>query len=112
MAPVDLPAVDQCGRLGMIMENGVVIIGTGHAGVQAAASLREEGFDGRVVLIGDEADLPYHKPPLSKTFIKDAAARPQILRAESFYAGNGIELLPGTRVEALGPARRRLLLAG
>jgi 3-phenylpropionate/trans-cinnamate dioxygenase ferredoxin reductase subunit len=96
----------------MIMENGVVIIGTGHAGVQAAASLREEGFDGRVVLIGEEADLPYHKPPLSKTFIKDAAARPQILRAESFYAGNGIELLSGTRVEALDPARRRLLLAG
>ena len=40
--------------------------------MQAAASLREEGFDGRITLIGDEAELPYHKPPLSKTFIKDS----------------------------------------
>jgi len=94
------------------MENSVVIVGTGHAGVQAAASLREEGFDGRIVLIGEEADLPYHKPPLSKTFIKDAAARPQILRAESFYATNGIELALGMGVEALDPAGRRLSLAG
>ena len=57
------------------MRNGVVIIGAGHGGVQAAASLREEGYDGRILLIGDEAELPYHKPPLSKTFIKDAEAR-------------------------------------
>ena len=69
------------------MKNGVVIIGAGHAGVQAAASLREEGYDGRITLIGDEAELPYHKPPLSKTFIKDIAAKPQILRAEAFYSG-------------------------
>ena len=55
--------------------------------MQAAASLREEGFDGRITLIGDEAELPYHKPPLSKTFIKESAAKPQILRAEAFYSG-------------------------
>ena len=74
------------------MNNGVVIIGAGHGGVQAAASLREEGFDGRIMLIGDEAELPYHKPPLSKTFIKDSAAKPQILRAEAFYSGASIDL--------------------
>ncbi len=45
-----------------------------------------------ITLIGDEAELPYHKPPLSKTFIKDAAAKPQILRAEAFYAGASIDL--------------------
>ena len=93
------------------MKNGVVIIGAGHGGVQAAASLREEGYDGRILLIGDEAELPYHKPPLSKTFIKDSAARPQILRAEAFYSGASIDLITGESVESLDPAAKRLTLA-
>ena len=93
------------------MRNGVVIIGAGHGGVQAAASLREEGYDGRILLIGDEAELPYHKPPLSKTFIKDAEAKPQILRAEAFYSGNKIDLALGETVESLDPAAGRLKLA-
>ena len=94
------------------MKNGVVIIGAGHAGVQAAASLREEGFEGRVTLIGDEAELPYHKPPLSKTFIKDIAAKPQILRAEAFYSAASIELRLGETVERIDPAGGRIALAG
>ncbi|MEW9835519.1 NAD(P)/FAD-dependent oxidoreductase [Mesorhizobium marinum] len=93
------------------MKNGVVIIGAGHGGVQAAASLREEGYDGRIVLIGDEAELPYHKPPLSKTFIKDPVAQPQILRAEAFFAGASIELALGERVASLDPAAGRVTLA-
>jgi 3-phenylpropionate/trans-cinnamate dioxygenase ferredoxin reductase subunit len=93
------------------MSNSVVIIGAGHGGVQAAASLREEGFDGRIMLIGDEAELPYHKPPLSKTFIKDPAAKPQILRAEAFYSGHAIDLALGESVESLDPAARRLKLS-
>ncbi len=94
------------------MKSGVVIIGAGHAGVQAAASLREEGFDGPVTLIGDEADLPYHKPPLSKTFIKAADAQPQILRAESFYAGGDITMRLGETVAAIDPRARRLDMVG
>jgi 3-phenylpropionate/trans-cinnamate dioxygenase ferredoxin reductase subunit len=93
------------------MANGVVIIGAGHGGVQAAASLREEGYDGAITLIGDEAELPYHKPPLSKTFIKDSAAKPQILRAEAFYAGGSIDLLLGESVESLDPKAKRVKLA-
>ena len=93
------------------MSNGVVIIGAGHGGVQAAASLREEGYDGRITLIGDEAELPYHKPPLSKTFIKDAQAKPQILRAEAFYSGASIDLLFGKSVESIDPVSKRLKLA-
>jgi 3-phenylpropionate/trans-cinnamate dioxygenase ferredoxin reductase subunit len=93
------------------MNNRVVIIGAGHGGVQAAASLREEGFEGRVTLVGDEAELPYHKPPLSKTFIKDAEAKPQILRAEAFYTGNKIELMLGERVGAIHLAAKRVDLA-
>src|SRR4029077_1549145 len=48
----------------------VVIVGAGHAGVEAAASLREQGFDGEVVLLSAEKDLPYQRPPLSKAFLK------------------------------------------
>ena len=94
------------------MKNGVVIVGAGHAGVQAAASLREEGYDGPVILLGDENELPYHKPPLSKTFIKDAAAQPQPLRGETFYTGHTIDLRPGSLVERIDTAANRLALAG
>ena len=90
------------------MKNGVVIIGAGHAGVQAAASLREEGFSGPVTLVGDENELPYHKPPLSKAFLKDAQAKPQMLRAEAFYTGHDIGLRFGGRVGAIDKAARQL----
>ncbi len=91
-----------------IMNNGVVIVGAGHAGVQAAASLREEGFSGPVTLVGDENELPYHKPPLSKAFLKDAQTKPQMLRAEAFYTGADIGLRFGGRVAAIDKAARRL----
>ncbi len=93
------------------MKNGVVIVGAGHAGVQAAASLREEGYDGPVILIGDENELPYHKPPLSKTFIKDAEAKPQPLRGEAFYTGSTIDFRPGIRIDSIDTAGRRLDIA-
>src|SRR5690606_41225984 len=80
------------------MKNGVIVVGTGHAGVQAAASLSEEGYSGPLILIGDEKDLPYHKPPLSKTRIKDAEARPQLLSGERIYSGKSIDLRTGRRV--------------
>jgi 3-phenylpropionate/trans-cinnamate dioxygenase ferredoxin reductase subunit len=94
------------------MTNGVVIVGAGHAGVQAAASLREEGYDGPVILIGDEQELPYHKPPLSKTFIKDAGAKPQPLRGEAFYTGNSIDFRPGMLIDSIEAGARRLNVAG
>ncbi|MBZ9732060.1 FAD-dependent oxidoreductase [Mesorhizobium sp. CA18] len=94
------------------MTNGVVIVGAGHAGVQAAASLREEAYEGPVVLVGDEQDLPYHKPPLSKTFIKDAEAKPQPLRGETFYTGNNIDYRPGVRIDGIDARASRLNVAG
>ncbi|MBZ9966148.1 NAD(P)/FAD-dependent oxidoreductase [Mesorhizobium sp. BR1-1-2] len=94
------------------MKNGVVIVGAGHAGVQAAASLREEGYEGPVVLVGDENELPYHKPPLSKTFIKDAEAKPQPLRGEAFYTGNAVDYRPGVRIDRIDAGSRRLKISG
>ncbi|TPL20466.1 MULTISPECIES: FAD-dependent oxidoreductase [unclassified Mesorhizobium] len=94
------------------MKNGVVIVGAGHAGVQAAASLREDGYDGPVILVGDENELPYHKPPLSKTFIKDAEAKPQPLRGEVFYTGSAVDYRPGVRIDRIDAGRRRLEISG
>ena len=62
---------------------GIVIIGAGHAGTQAAASLREAGYDGALTLISADGDMPYHKPPLSKSFMKTQDAPLQPLRGPS-----------------------------
>ncbi|MER8828291.1 NAD(P)/FAD-dependent oxidoreductase [Mesorhizobium sp. M0938] len=94
------------------MKNGVVIVGAGHAGVQAAASLREDGYDGPVILVSDENELPYHKPPLSKTFIKDQEAKPQPLRGEAFYTGSAIDYRPGIRIDRIDAGDRRLEISG
>ena len=76
--------------------DAVVIAGAGHAGVQAAVSLREEGFDGDIVLLSAEKELPYQRPPLSKAFLKgemDIHGLP--LRAEAHFSDQRIELKLG-----------------
>jgi 3-phenylpropionate/trans-cinnamate dioxygenase ferredoxin reductase component len=90
----------------------VVIVGAGHAGVQAAASLREEGFEGDIVLLSDEKELPYQRPPLSKAFLKgemDLHGLP--LRAEAFYRDHCIDLRLGARATRIDRAARRVVLA-
>lgn len=91
--------------------SGVVIIGAGHAGSQLAVSLRAEGYAGPVTLIDADGALPYHKPPLSKTFLKDLAAQPQPLRAASAYDGAGVTRLTGT-VTAIATGARTVTLEG
>ncbi|MGW5515079.1 NAD(P)/FAD-dependent oxidoreductase [Nocardia africana] len=86
----------------------VVIVGSGHAGVQAAASLRERGFEGRILLVGDEPDLPYHRPPLSKSFIVSPDAELDPLRSEEFFRHNDIDLWRGTRAIHLDLCARQL----
>src|SRR5215469_7829826 len=64
----------------------IVIIGAGQAGVQAAASLRAEGFTGSLALIGDEPYPPYQRPPLSKAYLAGEFARERLfLKPESFF---------------------------
>jgi 3-phenylpropionate/trans-cinnamate dioxygenase ferredoxin reductase subunit len=83
------------------MENGTIIVGAGHAGTQLAATLRQDGYRAPVTLMGRENELPYHRPPLSKGFLKGAADVAQPLKGEAFYAANDIELLLGTDVAAI-----------
>ena len=57
----------------------VAVVGAGQAGFQAASSLRQEGFAGRVVLIGDEPGLPYQRPPLSKSYLAGESGLDELL---------------------------------
>ena len=95
----------------MTMQEHCIIIGAGHGGVQAAASLRQEAYQGRITLVSDERDLPYHKPPLSKGFLKSPEAPVLELRNEAFYRDNAIELVSGIRVTAIEPKEQSVVLA-
>jgi 3-phenylpropionate/trans-cinnamate dioxygenase ferredoxin reductase component len=89
--------------------SSAVIVGAGHAGVQAAASLREDGFQEPIVLLSDEPEFPYQRPPLSKAFLKgemDIHGLP--LRAESFFRDHGIELRRDARATRIDRALRRV----
>ena len=90
----------------------VAIIGSGQAGFQAAASLRQDGFAGRIVMIGDEPVAPYQRPPLSKSYLAGECGLDELwLRPESFYAKQEIDLIVGETVTAIDRAERRLRLA-
>jgi len=83
-----------------------VIVGASLAGASAAANLRKEGFDGRIVLIGDEAEAPYERPELSKKYLRAEPDTDMLVHEPGFYADAGIELLTGARVEAIDVANR------
>jgi 3-phenylpropionate/trans-cinnamate dioxygenase ferredoxin reductase component len=87
-----------------------IIIGAGHGGAQAAASLREDGYQGRITLVSDERVAPYHRPPLSKAFLKDPSAGPQFLRGPKFFAEHGIDLMLETRAAAIDRDAARVSL--
>ena len=90
----------------------VAVVGTGQAGFQTAASLRQEGFAGRIILIGDEPVPPYQRPPLSKSYLARESGLDELwLRPESFYTQHQIEVLAGETVTAIDRADRRLRLA-
>jgi 3-phenylpropionate/trans-cinnamate dioxygenase ferredoxin reductase component len=93
------------------MGKETIILGAGHAGVQAAASLRELGWDGAIRLIDSQIALPYQRPPLSKAFMKgETTADLIVLRGEAYYREQGIDLLLGQKALRLDRARRRLLM--
>jgi 3-phenylpropionate/trans-cinnamate dioxygenase ferredoxin reductase component len=90
----------------------VVIVGAGLAGAKAAETLRAEGFDGRLLLVGEEAERPYERPALSKAYLRGQADRDSLyVHPEEFYAANGIELRTSTPVRSIDPAGRRVELA-
>jgi 3-phenylpropionate/trans-cinnamate dioxygenase ferredoxin reductase component len=94
------------------MSSTFVIVGAGMAGGKAAETLREEGFDGRIVLLGAEPDRPYERPPLSKDYLRGEAERETIYLQEdaSWYAGHDVELRASTVVESLDVGANAVVL--
>jgi 3-phenylpropionate/trans-cinnamate dioxygenase ferredoxin reductase subunit len=87
------------------------IVGAGLAGAKAAETLREEGFDGRIVLIGDEPERPYERPPLSKGYLAGKDDRETaFVHGGDFYDAHEIELRTGAHVTAIHPPGMELVL--
>ncbi len=93
-------------------QDQIVIVGASHAGFQLAASLRQHGFDGAIALIGDEAVLPYQRPPLSKDYLDGKIGLDLLLmRPEAFYRDHRIDILTGSRVSEIDCGGKTVLLA-
>lgn len=90
---------------------GIVIIGAGHAAGQAAASLRQAKFEGPITIIGDEAHVPYQRPPLSKQYLAGTQLADKVyLRAEKFYTDKDIQLMLDTRATQIDPSTKTINL--
>ena len=90
-----------------------MIVGASLAGAKAAEALREQGFDGRVVLIGGERERPYERPPLSKDYLRGESERHKaFVHEEDFYSAHELELELGTTVTAIEPGAGRVTLEG
>lgn len=96
-----------------LLETGVAIVGTGHAGVECAFALRAAGYTGGIVLLGDESHTPYHRPPLSKAFLAGSTDLERMaLKAADGYDKQNIALLSGERVVVLDATENCLRTQG
>jgi 3-phenylpropionate/trans-cinnamate dioxygenase ferredoxin reductase subunit len=94
------------------MTTAHVIVGASLAGAKAAETLRDEGFDGPVVLIGEETERPYERPSLSKDYLLGKAERDAIyVHLPTWYAEHDVDLRLDTRVTAVDPAAHEVTLA-
>jgi 3-phenylpropionate/trans-cinnamate dioxygenase ferredoxin reductase subunit len=90
----------------------IVIIGAGMTGGNAAVTLRGEGFRGRIVLIGDEPAVPYGRPPLSKTYLRNEGGLDDwLVKDADWYASNDVELLTSTTARSVDTHERQVTLA-
>jgi 3-phenylpropionate/trans-cinnamate dioxygenase ferredoxin reductase subunit len=97
----------------MASDQTFVIIGASLAGAKAAEALRTEGFEGQVVLIGEETERPYERPLLSKEYLRgEKPASKLYVHDDGFYAEHDIELMSDTRVESIDPGAHEVVLPG
>jgi 3-phenylpropionate/trans-cinnamate dioxygenase ferredoxin reductase subunit len=94
------------------MSETIVIAGAGHAAGQVTVSLRQGGFDGRIVMVGEEPYLPYQRPPLSKKYLAGELELDRLLvRQQKFYDEHAIEVRLSTQVESIDPGARAVRLS-
>jgi len=92
--------------------NAYVIVGASLAGAKAAETLRQEGFDGSIVLIGDETERPYERPPLSKEYLIGKADRDTIyVHPRAWYAEHDVDLRLGVHVTGVDATEHEITLA-
>ncbi|WP_419715364.1 NAD(P)/FAD-dependent oxidoreductase [Henriciella marina] len=95
----------------MSTAKNIVVIGGGQAGAQAVQSLRQFGYEGAITLVGDEAALPYQRPPLSKAYMKGELAEDRLyFKPAAWYEDNKVETLLSQRVKKIDRANRQVLL--
>ena len=93
------------------MSQTCIIIGASHAAAQLAPTLRQEGWEGRIVVIGDEAWIPYHRPPLSKTFLSGEKTMDEIyIKPQNVYDNADVEFMLNTRVESIDRENKSVTL--
>jgi 3-phenylpropionate/trans-cinnamate dioxygenase ferredoxin reductase component len=94
------------------MISTIIVVGGGQAGAQAVDTLRREGFAGRLILISEEPELPYQRPPLSKKYLSGELPSERLLfKHRAFYDEHRIELRLGTRVKSLHLELKQVELA-
>lgn len=90
----------------------IVVIGAGQAGLQTIMSLRQTGYEGDITLVGDEAFLPYQRPPLSKAYLSGNMERERLfLKPDEFFTENNVTLKLNTSVESLDAAAKSVTLS-
>jgi 3-phenylpropionate/trans-cinnamate dioxygenase ferredoxin reductase subunit len=90
----------------------VVIVGAGHAGAELVATLRQNSYSGRIILIGEEPELPYRRPPLSKTYLSGDASRDSLLiRSAAAYEKLQVECWTGVQVCAIDRQHHSVMLS-
>jgi 3-phenylpropionate/trans-cinnamate dioxygenase ferredoxin reductase component len=95
------------------MQFDVLIVGAGHGGAQVAAMLRQLKYEGSIAIVGDESELPYQRPPLSKEYFASEKEFDQILlRPQQFWTEHDITMLLGARVTGVDPAAHAVTTEG
>ena len=106
------PKADRRKRAGRVSEDRIVILGAGHGGSGVAASLRQAGHKGEIILLGDEDALPYHRPPLSKAWLSGETDLDGILlRPDKFYRDQDIDIRMGVRATEIDRTAKTVKLA-
>lgn len=94
-------------------EQTFVIVGAGLAGAKTAEALRKDAFDGRIILLGDESERPYDRPPLSKDYLQGKSELEKVyVHPQAWYAEHDVDLRLGTRVAAIDRAAHQVSIAG